>query len=149
MPIIVQCSCGKKLSAKDELRGKKVKCPGCQQLLTVPPGQPESDAITEKLEKTVTNDSNKRTDTAAEPQSNSYAFQDDDPPKRKKETNRAERTENTVTNDLSKRTDTTVEPESNSYAFQDSDSPKQKKESSRAERIVTAVRKKKRRKLTV
>lgn len=36
MAIVVQCTCGKRLSAKEELRGKRVKCPACQQLLTVP-----------------------------------------------------------------------------------------------------------------
>jgi len=46
MPIIVQCSCGKRLSAKDELRGKRVKCPGCQTLLTVPAQGASNEAIT-------------------------------------------------------------------------------------------------------
>src|SRR5438105_2547480 len=38
MPIKVQCACGKSLSAKDELAGKTVKCPGCQQPLKIPGG---------------------------------------------------------------------------------------------------------------
>jgi len=37
MSISVQCpGCEKKLKAKDELAGKRVKCPGCGQLLVVP-----------------------------------------------------------------------------------------------------------------
>jgi hypothetical protein len=36
MPIKVQCSCGKAFAAKDELAGKTVKCPGCQQPLKIP-----------------------------------------------------------------------------------------------------------------
>ena len=36
-----QCSsCGKKLRIKDESRGKKVKCPGCQQTLCIPAENP-------------------------------------------------------------------------------------------------------------
>jgi DNA-directed RNA polymerase subunit RPC12/RpoP len=36
MPVVA-CTCGKKLRARDDLAGKKVKCPGCGRLLTVPP----------------------------------------------------------------------------------------------------------------
>jgi hypothetical protein len=38
MPIKVQCACGKAFAAKDELAGKTVKCPGCQQPLKIPGG---------------------------------------------------------------------------------------------------------------
>lgn len=36
MPIRVKCSCGKALSVKDELAGKKVKCPGCSSAIPIP-----------------------------------------------------------------------------------------------------------------
>ncbi|MFM9960134.1 MAG: WD40 repeat domain-containing protein [Planctomycetaceae bacterium] len=36
MSIKVACACGKKLAAKEELAGKKVKCPACQKLLSIP-----------------------------------------------------------------------------------------------------------------
>jgi hypothetical protein len=36
MPIKVQCACGKAFAAKDELAGKTVKCPNCQQPLKIP-----------------------------------------------------------------------------------------------------------------
>lgn len=36
MPIKVSCQCGKRLSVKDEYAGKRVKCPGCGQPLSVP-----------------------------------------------------------------------------------------------------------------
>lgn len=36
MAIKVSCVCGKKLAVKDELAGKKVKCPACQKLLSIP-----------------------------------------------------------------------------------------------------------------
>lgn len=36
MPIKVTCKCGKALNVKDELGGKTVKCPGCQQPLKIP-----------------------------------------------------------------------------------------------------------------
>jgi hypothetical protein len=40
MPIKVQCACGKAFAAKDELAGKTVKCPGCQQPLKIPGSSP-------------------------------------------------------------------------------------------------------------
>lgn len=36
MAISVSCPCGKKLSVKDELAGKRGKCPQCNALLTIP-----------------------------------------------------------------------------------------------------------------
>src|SRR5258708_17594739 len=36
MTIAVACECGKRLSAKDELAGKRVKCPACGQGLLIP-----------------------------------------------------------------------------------------------------------------
>jgi hypothetical protein len=36
MPIKVTCQCGKSFAAKDELAGKAVKCPSCQQPLRIP-----------------------------------------------------------------------------------------------------------------
>jgi hypothetical protein len=36
MAIAVACSCGKQLHVKDELGGKKIKCPACQTVLAVP-----------------------------------------------------------------------------------------------------------------
>jgi hypothetical protein len=39
MPIAVACKCGKKFQAPDNLAGKRVKCPGCQQSLMVPAPQ--------------------------------------------------------------------------------------------------------------
>ena len=38
MPIKVTCQCGKSFAAKDELAGKAVKCPNCQQPLRIPGG---------------------------------------------------------------------------------------------------------------
>jgi hypothetical protein len=36
MPIKVTCQCGKSFAAKDELAGRAVKCPNCQQPLRIP-----------------------------------------------------------------------------------------------------------------
>jgi hypothetical protein len=36
MPLMVDCPCGKKLKVRDELAGKKVKCPGCGQAVMAP-----------------------------------------------------------------------------------------------------------------
>lgn len=40
MPIAVACQCGKRFQAKDELAGKRVKCPGCGNPLAIPTPQP-------------------------------------------------------------------------------------------------------------
>ena len=36
MAIKIICACGKKFAVKDELAGKKVKCPACQKVLSIP-----------------------------------------------------------------------------------------------------------------
>ncbi len=36
MSIRIECSCGKKLAIKEEMAGRRVKCPGCAGVLTVP-----------------------------------------------------------------------------------------------------------------
>ncbi len=36
MPLVVNCSCGKKLQVGDHLAGKKFRCPGCQSVLEAP-----------------------------------------------------------------------------------------------------------------
>ena len=44
MPIEVSCGCGKRLRAKDELAGKRAKCPGCGTILQIPqPALPVED----------------------------------------------------------------------------------------------------------
>ncbi|MBI3468688.1 MAG: hypothetical protein HY000_37270 [Planctomycetes bacterium] len=43
MPISVACKCGKKFQAPDNLAGKRVKCPGCQQLVVIPAPQVVAD----------------------------------------------------------------------------------------------------------
>jgi hypothetical protein len=40
MPIKVTCQCGKSFAVKDELAGKAVKCPNCQQPLRIPAAAP-------------------------------------------------------------------------------------------------------------
>jgi hypothetical protein len=45
MTIAFSCPhCGKSLKVKDELAGKKIKCPGCQALATVPTAEEEDTA---------------------------------------------------------------------------------------------------------
>ena len=45
MAIALSCTCGKRLRLKDELAGKRVRCPGCQRPLTVP--APENEVTDE------------------------------------------------------------------------------------------------------
>jgi uncharacterized protein (TIGR00266 family) len=37
MPFTISCECGKSLQVREDLVGKKVRCPGCQAVMTVPP----------------------------------------------------------------------------------------------------------------
>jgi hypothetical protein len=36
MPIEFECDCGKRLTAKEEFVGRRLRCPGCQSVLTIP-----------------------------------------------------------------------------------------------------------------
>ena len=36
MPIEFECACGKRLTAKEEFVGRRLRCPGCQSVLTIP-----------------------------------------------------------------------------------------------------------------
>jgi RsiW-degrading membrane proteinase PrsW (M82 family) len=45
MPIPIACSCGKSLKVKDEYAGKRVKCPGCGQPLSVPAKSEETHSL--------------------------------------------------------------------------------------------------------
>lgn len=46
MSILVKCKCGKQLSVKPEMAGKKGKCPGCGALFTIPgPAKPASSGM--------------------------------------------------------------------------------------------------------
>lgn len=44
MSISMVCPCGRNIRVKQELVGKRVKCPSCKQLLAVPAGDPEAAA---------------------------------------------------------------------------------------------------------
>ncbi len=41
MPISLRCSCGKLLTLKDDLAGRRIKCPACGGVLAVPVSEPE------------------------------------------------------------------------------------------------------------
>jgi hypothetical protein len=47
MAINLSCDCGKKLAVKDEMAGKKVKCPGCGSVLTVPAATGDAEEASE------------------------------------------------------------------------------------------------------
>ncbi len=48
MAIALTCDCGRSLRLKDELAGRKIRCPSCQVSLTVPP--PETNTEDEALD---------------------------------------------------------------------------------------------------
>ncbi len=45
MPIPVTCACGKSLRLKDDLAGKRVRCPGCGGAITVPAPEDEIEGV--------------------------------------------------------------------------------------------------------
>ena len=47
MPLTVTCDCGRTLRLKEELAGRKVRCPSCAGALTVP--EPESEEAEEEI----------------------------------------------------------------------------------------------------
>ncbi len=50
MPIALACPCGKNLNVKEELSGKRVKCPGCGGVLAVPAAPAEPEPVLEPLD---------------------------------------------------------------------------------------------------
>lgn len=42
MSVVVNCNCGKKFKAKDEMAGKKVRCPDCKSVIRIPGGAGDS-----------------------------------------------------------------------------------------------------------
>jgi hypothetical protein len=49
MPIPMQCSCGRAMQVKDEMAGRKIRCPDCKQVLPVPAQRNENDVEDEAL----------------------------------------------------------------------------------------------------
>src|SRR6267378_4465833 len=50
MPILIPCKCGKQLRVKDDLAGKRIKCPACAAMLTVPvPAVEDDDPVVPEL----------------------------------------------------------------------------------------------------
>jgi hypothetical protein len=41
MPLPISCDCGRTLRVKDELAGRKVRCPSCSKILLVPKPEPD------------------------------------------------------------------------------------------------------------
>ena len=39
MAIVFSCGCGKQLQAKEEYAGRRIRCPKCQKVLTIPGGE--------------------------------------------------------------------------------------------------------------
>jgi WD40 repeat protein/phage FluMu protein Com len=57
--ISVTCSNGHRLSARDDLAGKKVRCPKCQSILKLPATSPSTDRPSRTTQETVTLETNK------------------------------------------------------------------------------------------
>jgi hypothetical protein len=47
MPITLKCGCGKNLQVRDELAGKKARCPGCGTILPIPSPAPKRPQVLE------------------------------------------------------------------------------------------------------
>src|SRR5262249_10282604 len=50
MPIAVTCGCGRAMRVKDEVAGKKIRCPACSAVLTVSKPETPKDAEEEALQ---------------------------------------------------------------------------------------------------
>src|SRR5262245_8353312 len=50
MPITLPCTCGKTFRIKDELSGKRVKCPACGGVLAVPAAPSAQEPVLEPLD---------------------------------------------------------------------------------------------------
>jgi hypothetical protein len=50
MPIPLSCPCGRSFKLKDELAGRKVRCPACRRVLAVPRPEREVDPDDQVLE---------------------------------------------------------------------------------------------------
>ena len=75
MAITVSCACGKKLSVKDDLAGKRVKCPACQQVLRIPEVvSPEAAAETDWLGRDAESQAAKAAERAAQGDLNQSAL---------------------------------------------------------------------------
>src|SRR3989442_876187 len=80
MPITFSCSCGKTLRTKDDLAGKRIKCPHCDAVLVVPDDEFETVEAFEAVDETPAERS------AAEP-----GPPDSDRPRRKKKKSKKQR----------------------------------------------------------
>jgi hypothetical protein len=47
MSILLKCGCGKQLQVRDELAGKKARCPGCGTIMAVPSASPQKVSVAE------------------------------------------------------------------------------------------------------
>lgn len=85
MAIAFNCSCGRKINAKDEHAGKRVKCPGCQQPITVPSAAaaPAMAAASVKASGSRMNPAPARQASVPD-DDDMYGMQDDAPPPAKK-----------------------------------------------------------------
>lgn len=84
MAITVSCECGKKLKVKEELAGKKVRCPECQATMVVPSAEAEEDVgIVAAPPPRKSPAAEEEGVQAAPPRKRARAEDDDEPPPRK------------------------------------------------------------------
>ena len=76
MPISLSCQCGKALRVKDEFAGKKVRCPGCKEVMSIPLPEPEASPDDEALNMLLADDQAPAT-AAPKPALSETAFQDE------------------------------------------------------------------------
>ena len=50
MPISLACACGRAMRIKDELAGRRIRCPQCKEILSVPEAAPEKNEEDEVLD---------------------------------------------------------------------------------------------------
>ncbi len=91
MPIALTCDCGRALRVKDELAGKKIRCPECKSTLTVPGKDAEEVVELEVVSAEEDEPSSRKSTRRAaiqserpEPPSRRPALEEDEPPPRRR-----------------------------------------------------------------
>ncbi len=77
MPIAVHCDCGRALRLKDDLAGRKVRCPACGDVLAVPKPKAARGAEDEAVEVQFTDDAADEPPVARAPRKATVRFDDE------------------------------------------------------------------------
>jgi hypothetical protein len=84
VPISVTCTCGKALRVKDEIAGKKIRCPVCKQVLEVPVPEMDVEMEDDAADTQIREQPAPKVPARSKPRDDYDEEEDDEPPRRKK-----------------------------------------------------------------